>query len=176
MASISFYFLQWSFNTYVISGMTLAIILISLLFRRGVFQVCAHTAGGSRLYIPGKQVSLKTWMQGAVVVSFLLPTVLLILWWHTSLIRTLLLLYMAVHIAQILTEMLVVKLFRLPQMDVFVGILYTTYRVCQLAVYQQLLGFALWKDFSVKAVLWTGMIFWSFNLIFLLISLYKRLP
>ncbi len=110
------------------------------------------------------------WMIAIAVVALLLPLLALAFYGRYSSVRLALLPYVLVLIAQILTEVLFMRMF-VSNIVVVTGLVYTSYRLWQLwssrkyfRAMERPTGFGRG---AVGALLSLGLIFWAANLLFL---------
>lgn len=123
---------------------------------------------------------LPLWMRLAFVLGLLLPLVALVLWWHDALIVQVFLGYVIVLVVQLLSEGWLSRIFP-GGISIWTGLLYTAYRLWTLAYGIGLLANVtnvMPQQTLVNVLLHSNLVFWSFNLLFLLLialpSLYRR--
>lgn len=120
----------------------------------------------------------KIWIQLAVFLSLVLPIFALLLCWHKSIIRRMMLLYIVMLLVQIGTEITFSKL-GLFEMNLIIGFTYTNYRVWQLWSYQGQIS-KHDKNSDIKqnlamAVIVSGIIFWTLNWLKMMANIATRI-
>ena len=109
-------------------------------------------------------------MAAVALVSLVLPVATLAVWGREEAVRRALVAYVVVLAAQITVEMVYSSLF-FPDIVVFTGISFTSYRLVQLRgarrrfVFTE--GFSARGRAAVRCCLSLGLVFWSANLAFL---------
>lgn len=115
---------------------------------------------------------IKVWIQFAIAIGLVLPTIAFIAWFKRLEVRKIFGLYLLLIVIQIATEQIVSK-FWLSSLVVVTGTLYTAFRVWQLWQSLQLIRTTQKRsqyglsDRLVSGVLWLLLFFWSSNLIVL---------
>ncbi len=129
-------------------------------------------------YSDAERNFVKIWIQIAVTIGLLLPGIAFLVWISQPKLRTVFGFYLLVIAIQIVTEQIASRVFS-SSLLVIVGTIYTTFRVWQIWQSQQFLkentqGRNI--SFSVaKSLLWIMLLFWSANLIFLLVVGWLRI-
>lgn len=112
---------------------------------------------------------IRVWIWLAISLGLLLPLIAFVIWNRDPEPRKILGLYLSVLIIQIVTEQ-VVSIW-LPSLVVTVGTLYTVFRIWQLWQGRQLMQTTVQERSSHKIIhslLWLLLLFWTSNLIMLL--------
>ena len=157
---------------------TLFVALASWLMHSGIISSLTETTLSQRYSPWNTFLPLKLWMQLALVLTIVLPICTLFLQWRIPTVRRMMALYFLVLLAQILTEKVVNSL-GLSGMQYLIGFTYTSYRIWQLWCYRQCFyqqeNHNKIRQYLMLAILVGGLIFWSFNWLFLAINLVTRI-
>jgi len=115
---------------------------------------------------------LKVWMTTAIFLGVLLPASALAIWIRHPQPRQVLSFYLLVLIIQIATEQVLTEVL-FPSIAVTIGTIYTAFRLWQLWHSQKLLaaktGTIVPKHKLLSGLLWLMLLFWSSNLLMLLL-------
>ncbi|GAP94241.1 hypothetical protein NIES2104_07520 [Leptolyngbya sp. NIES-2104] len=122
---------------------------------------------------------VKVWIQIAIAVGLLLPSVAFATGWRSPERRTVFGFYLLVLVVQILTEQICSEIFS-RSLLVIIGTIYTVFRLWQLWQGRQVLGMNAQKSNGsarvgqsthpiVRGLLWLLLLFWAVNLIFLFV-------
>lgn len=129
-------------------------------------------------YSEAEQSFLKIWIQVAIVIGLLLPVIAFLVWIRNPKLRTVFGFYLLVIAVQIVTEQICSRIF-CSSLLVIIGTIYTTFRVWQLWQGQHFLRANAQSrnvSFAVaQGLLWLMLLFWSANLIFLLVVGWLRI-
>ncbi|MEM8534356.1 MAG: hypothetical protein AAGF95_26150 [Chloroflexota bacterium] len=124
------------------------------------------------------QTILMIWMATALVITFVLPVGILAMWWRDAQVRTLLAPYALLLLIQMPTEMIGAQIF-FPNIVVFTGFIYTSYRIYQLWYAQKLARQFIWETplraRVTMSILLAGLCFWSCNSLFLIWTFTTRI-
>ncbi len=115
---------------------------------------------------------IQFWVVMAISVGLLLPGIAFLVWIRQKELREFLGLYLLVLIIQIVTEQVLSSVL-FPSIVVVTGSIYTAFRVWQLWQGQQLMTTTAQPDTRTRTIigslLWLLLLFWSSNLIMLLV-------
>ena len=111
------------------------------------------------------------WMVLAVLLGLVLPSVALVVWRRDRAVREALSPYVVLLLVQVPTELVAAEVF-FPNVFAVVGLLYTCYRLWQLRRSRKALdraeGSVTAGRRAARALLFSGLVFWTLNLVFLL--------
>ncbi|MFB8788287.1 MAG: hypothetical protein U7123_05425 [Potamolinea sp.] len=129
-------------------------------------------------YSEAERSFLKIWLQVALVIGLLLPVIAFLVWIRHPNVRTVFGFYLLVLAVQIVSEQIFSHVFS-SSILVIIGTIYTTFRVGQLWQSQQFLKVNAQsgnvRDRVSQSLLWLLLLFWSANLIFLLVVGWLRI-
>jgi hypothetical protein len=158
-------------NALIIWRTLLAFVVIATLIMMLVGWLTSNRLLPIRQTIEYSEVELnfiKGWMQLAIAIGLVLPTIAFITWFKRPEIRKIFGFYLLLIVIQIATEQIISE-FWLSSLVVVTGTLYTAFRVWQLWQSLQLIRTS--QDRSqyrlISSVLWLLLFFWSSNLIVL---------
>lgn len=159
--------LTWKTTFSFITLATLLILLIGWLIRNHVLPVKTVID-----YSAWETNFIQFWIWAAIVVGLLFPGIAFMVWLRHPEPRKILGFYLLVLLVQIITEQILSgTLF--PSLLVIIGTIYTVYRIWQLWQSQQVVNInTQLNKFSqrvIKSLLQLLLIFWSINLIVLLV-------
>ena len=120
---------------------------------------------------------VQIWFQVALMIGLLLPGVAFLMWIRRPKTRTVFGFYLLVLGIQIVTEQICIRVFS-SSLLVIVGTLYTGFRVWQLWQGQQVLRAIAQsrnRERVARGLLWLLLLFWSANLIVLLVTGWLRI-
>ena len=142
---------------------TLIMIFVGWLISNGLLpvrQTIEHSEAGLKF--------IQVWMQLAIAIGLVLPTIAFIAWFKRPKIRKIFGSYLLLIVIQIVTEQIVSEVW-LSSLVVVIGTLYTAFRVWQLWQGLQLIRTTKKRSQYrlVSSVLWLLLLFWSSNLIVL---------
>lgn len=129
-------------------------------------------------YSEAERNFVRIWIQIALVIGLLLPGVAFLVWIRHQKARTVFGFYLLVLAVQIITEQIANRVFS-SSLLVIVGTIYTTFRVWQLWQGQQFFKVTAQstniREQVAQGLLWLMLLFWSANLIFLLVVGWLRI-
>ncbi|KAM3096775.1 hypothetical protein ACKFKG_09835 [Phormidesmis sp. 146-35] len=121
-------------------------------------------------YSQAEKNFVRVWIQIAIAVGLLLPSFAFATGWRSPERRTVFGFYLLVLVVQILTEQICSQIFS-RSLLVMIGTLYTVFRLWQLWQGRQVLEMGAQRSSKriVHSLLWLLLLFWTVNLIFLLV-------
>ncbi|MEG4962530.1 MULTISPECIES: hypothetical protein [unclassified Microcoleus] len=129
-------------------------------------------------YSEAERSFVQIWLQVAIVIGLLLPGVAFLVWIRHPNLRTIFGFYLLVLAIQIVSEQIFSRVFS-SSLLVIIGTIYTAFRVWQLWQSQQFLRMSdpsgKVGDRLAHGLLWILLLFWSANLIFLLVIGWLRI-
>lgn len=159
--------LTWKTTFSFITFATLLILLIGWLIKNHVLPVKAVID-----YSAWETNFIQFWIWAAIVVGLLFPGIAFLVWLRHPNPRKILGFYLLVLLVQIITEQVLSGIL-FPSLLVIIGTIYTVYRIWQLWQSQQVVNInPQLNRFSqrlIKSLLQLLLIFWSINLIVLLV-------
>jgi hypothetical protein len=165
--------MNWKTILLFIVGATLLTLLSGCLMAANLLPLKTEIA-----YSEAERSFLKIWIQVAIVIGLLLPGVAFLVWIRHPNLRAVFGFYLLVMGIQIVTEQLCSRIFY-ASLLVIIGTIYTTFRFWQLWESQQFLRANAQSrnvSFAVaQGLLWLMLLFWSANLIFLLVVGWLRI-
>lgn len=121
---------------------------------------------------------LTVWMFTALIITFVLPVGVLVVWWRDAHVRVLLAPYAILLLIQVPTEMISAQLF-FSNIVIVIGFIYTLYRIYHLWYAQKLARQFAWatplRARVTTSIVWTGLCFWSCNALFLIWTFTTRI-
>ncbi len=117
-------------------------------------------------YSEGERSFVQIWLSLAIAIGLILPGVGFLVWIQRPIARTIFGFYLLVLAIQILTELIFSRIF-FPSLLVIIGSIYTAFRVWHLWQSQQFVRGN--GERVMDGLLWLLLLFWSANLIFLLV-------
>ena len=170
---------QFSTNLLFVFIATMLIGLIGWLVSRGLVPwVALEGAMGPSNFTGTARSILTVWMFTALIITLVLPVGILAMWWRDAQVRTLLAPYALLLLIQMPTEMIGAQIF-FPNIVVFTGFIYTSYRIYQLWYAQKLARQFVWatplRARVTVTIVWTGLCFWSCNALFLIWTFTTRI-
>ena len=155
---------------------TLLILLSSWLIKANLLPIQSEIK-----YSEAEQNFVNIWVKIALVIGLFLPGISFLVGLGNPQLRTVFGFYLLVIIIQIVTEQICSRVFSSSSL-VIVGTIYTTFRVWQIWQGQQFLKLNTQSDilnfasFSIAPILlWLMLLFWSANIIFLLVVGWSRI-
>ncbi|MBD2068224.1 hypothetical protein H6F93_11945 [Leptolyngbya sp. FACHB-671] len=150
---------------------SLAFVVLATLFMMLVGWLISNRLLPIRQTIEHSEAGLKfiqVWMQLAIAIGLVLPTIAFIAWFKRPKIRKIFGSYLLLLVIQIATEQIVSEVW-LSSLVVVIGTLYTAFRVWQLWQGLQMIKTTQKRSRYrlVSSVLWLLLLFWSSNLIVL---------
>lgn len=165
--------MNWKTILSFIVGATLLTLLSGWLMATNILPIQTEIA-----YSEAERSFLKIWIQVAIAIGLVLPGVAFLVWIRNPNLRTVLGFYLLVMGIQIVTEQICSRIFS-ASLLVIVGTIYTTFRVWQLWQGQHFLRANARSgnvSFAVaQGLLWLMLLFWSANLIFLVLVGWLRI-
>lgn len=165
--------MTWKTILSFIVSATLLVLLSGWLIRANLLPIQTEIN-----YSEAERSFVQIWLQVAIAIGLLLPGVAFLVWIRHAGARTVFGFYLLVLGIQIITEQIFSRVFS-SSLLVIVGTIYTTFRVWQLWQGQQFLRVNAQSGnvrFSVaQGLLWLMLLFWSANLIFLLVVGWLRI-
>lgn len=159
--------LTWKTTLLFVTLATLLIWLIGLLTINGALPVKLVID-----YSDWASKFIQFWVVVAILIGLLLPGIALFVWSRHSDLRRVLGLYLLVLIIQIVTEQVLSSVL-FPSIVVVIGSIYTAFRLVQLWQGQQLMTTidqpGTRSRTIIGGLLWLLLLFWSSNLIMLLV-------
>lgn len=159
--------LTWKTTFSFVTLATLLILLIGWLIKNNALPVKTVIN-----YNTWETNFIQVWIWVAIVVGLILPSIAFLVWIRRPEPRKILGFYLLVLLVQIITEQVLSSLL-FPSLLVIIGTIYTIYRLWQLWQGQQLvstntqLNTPNWK--ILRSLLQLLLLFWSINLIILLV-------
>lgn len=164
----------WKTVLSFIASATLLILLSGWLIRANILPIQPQLN-----YSEAEQNFVRVWIQIAIAVGLLFPSVALAIGWRSSVRRTVFGFYLLVLVVQILTESICSRIFD-RSLLVIIGTLYTVFRLWQLWQGRQVLEMDAQRcndsarvgqstHLIVHGLLWLLLLFWAVNLIFLFV-------
>lgn len=121
---------------------------------------------------------IRVWMVGAIWIGLLLPGIAFFVWIRNSKLRRVLGLYLLVLIIQIVTERVLISIL-FPSIAVVIGSIYTALRLVQLWQGKQLMTKTNQIGTRSRTIMgslwWLLLLFWSTNLIMLLVLVWPSI-
>ncbi|MEG4119238.1 hypothetical protein QUA43_17410 [Microcoleus sp. N9_B4] len=166
--------MDWKTILSFIIGATLLTLLSGWLMAANLLQIQTQIA-----YSEAELGFVKIWIQIAIVIGLLLPVIAFLVWIHNPNMRTIFGGYLLVMVIQIVTEQICSRIFS-PSLLLIIGTIYTTFRIWQLTVAKQKFLTVNPQNGNVNfyiayCLLWLMLVFWSANLIFLLVVGWLRI-
>lgn len=156
--------MTWKTSLAFISLATAVVFLIGWLSSVGLLPInrtIEHSEAGLKF--------IQAWIQLAVAIGLVLPTVAYVVWFKYPAARTIFGFYLLLLVIQIVTEQIISRIW-LSSSVVVIGTLYTAFRVWQLWQGLQLIKMSRKQSQRklLRGVLWLLFLFWSSNFIVLL--------
>jgi hypothetical protein len=150
-----------SILSFIVSA-TLLILLSGWLISANLLPIQTELS-----YSQGERSFVQIWLSLAIAIGLIIPGVGFLMWRQRPTARTILGFYLLVLAIQILTELIFSRIF-FTSLLVIIGSIYTAFRVWHLWQSQQFVrGNA--GERVMDGLLWLLLLFWSANLIFLLV-------
>jgi ethanolamine transporter EutH len=157
-------FMTWRTSLVFVVLATVAIVLVGWLISKGLLPIRPtikrNEAEGLRF--------IQVWIRIAIPIGLVLPTIAFITWFKRPEARRIFGFYLLLIAIQVVTERIVSELW-VSSLVVFIGTIYTAFRVWQLWQSLQLMRTTQRRSQyrSIRNILWLLLLFWSSNLIVL---------